>query len=125
MNKTTRIVKILGDIRQGAQRDLDQFQSTFHANPLHALSWSARAFEQANRQEVATTLLNAINDPGVDLKLIHNLLQRDLLLRARSPEAATSPTHNLAERYRLAAVAEILERLQPIFEADETSEGGA
>ena len=85
-------------------------QSDFAQNPAHALSWSFQVYKDAATLELAQAVLYML-DEGRTKEGIVQWLDSEILRSARCPSYSTSPNSNQIDRERLAAKANLLERV--------------
>lgn len=107
---------IFNRMSEQATTDLAKFSKSFGDDPCHALKWSLSAFEAAAKLEVAKSLIWSFT-PRVDWAPVTvaqatKQIENQLLNAARYPAWSTSPTSNLIDQCRLAALTEALDQLR-------------
>lgn len=89
------------------QENLKKFTADLASDPCYAFSWSLSKFEAAAENEVAHTIRHAYKN-GSTAEETQDELTKEALRLAAHPARSTSPTSNLMEQCRAAALSQVL-----------------
>lgn len=115
------LVTMLTTGRDDAQVVLDEFKVKLEKNPVHAFTWGDGAIEAAAKQSIFVECLRIAEQVNGQEKYDHVV---DTILKmlcdnrdfyAVNPLRTTSTTSNLLTQYKLAAVVELINRLNLHF----------
>lgn len=97
-----------------AETAIQELKLGLENNPYHALEWSRPAFEAAGILHVYKETLRDIDikrEQPLTMAKIETWLIDSLVRAANSGGFSTSPTANLAQHYRMAAMAKLLDAI--------------
>jgi len=120
--KIEKLTRILDQMLEQSKYALTEFKTKYENDPCHAFEWSTGAFEAAGRQFAAQQMhgwienikKNAPADATIIDEVVDGLLaeiSQRVREGARSPRRSTSVQSNEMAVYKLAAFAEVLDRM--------------
>lgn len=118
-SKVDTILYYCGSTVQNFEEQREDFVRDLNGDAAHALDWGTDFVQSAQRADLAMRIGHAIMNQREknedDATIQKNLLEwvrREVICMARSPKQSTSGISNLCEQFKLAAYAELLERLE-------------
>lgn len=96
-----------------ARKAIEAWEKKLANDPVYALEWSTSAFQAAGVLAVTRSLIHAMEKPGGEWEEgVRSYLLRELRICARNPERSTSVESNSVDRWKLAALGDLAEKLE-------------